>query len=391
MSLCLNCIVRNEEEIIERFLGSLDGIIRYACIIDTGSTDGTVARAEKALAGMSGLRCGVVLRDVWKNFGVNRTNAMKMARAWLSDEQGVDLTTTWFLLLDADMIFCAEGHDDKWASRLLVHPVMTVIQTTPTISYSNIRLVRADLDVICVGSTHEYYDLPDGIRAVPTTECVITDKGDGGCKTDKFERDIRLLTDELRDNPDNPRAVFYLANSLKNAGRHADAIRVYDKRLSLPKQGWTEECYMACLYKGECHEKLGETGPALRAYLDESTRWSPHRSEAMIRAAVMLRGMRLYHAAALVIRRALRNPEPDPTAKLFVEPAVYRFLLHHEASMVAYHIGDTEWGASACQSVIDKGSLNYASSARDNLTRFYTASPSASGILTGSRYRQSTA
>lgn len=389
MSLCLNCIVRNEGEIMQRFLASLDGLIRYACIVDTGSTDDTVSAAEKALAGMTGLEKGVVLHDVWKNFGVNRTNAMRMARAWLSDE-GVDLTTTWFLLLDADMIFSTNGHDEEWTSRLLIHPVMTVIQTTPTISYANVRLVRADLDVVCVGSTHEYYDLPDGIRAVPTTECVITDKGDGGCKADKFERDIRLLTDELRDKPDNPRAMFYLGNSLKNAGRHADAIRVYDKRLSLAKQGWTEECYMACLYKGECHEKLGETDSALRTYLDEATRWSPHRSEAMFRAAVMLRGMRRYYAAALVIRRALEIPEPDPTTKLFVEPAVYRFLLHHEASLIAYHVGDIEWGASACGSVIDKGSAHYAASAKDNLKRFYTASPSASGILTSSRYRQNT-
>lgn len=36
---------------------------------------------------------------------------------------------------------------------------------------------------------------------------------DGGCKADKSERDIRLLTQGTRDEPDNVRYFFYLAHS----------------------------------------------------------------------------------------------------------------------------------------------------------------------------------
>ena len=39
----------------------------------------------------------------------------------------------------------------------------------------------------------------------------IDDRGDGGCKEDKFERDERLLRQGLEEEPNNGRFLFYLA------------------------------------------------------------------------------------------------------------------------------------------------------------------------------------
>ena len=54
--------------------------------------------------------------------------------------------------------------------------------------------------------------------------------GNGGCKEDKFTRDIRLLEEDLKENPKNERTYFYLANSYKNAGNLEKAIEHYIKR-----------------------------------------------------------------------------------------------------------------------------------------------------------------
>ena len=40
----------------------------------------------------------------------------------------------------------------------------------------------------------------------------INDIGEGGCKEDKFERDIRLLSKGIEEEPNNPRYYFYLAH-----------------------------------------------------------------------------------------------------------------------------------------------------------------------------------
>ena len=70
----------------------------------------------------------------------------------------------------------------------------------------------------CVGSTHEYYDIHGKHVNKQLHSIRINDIGDGGCKEDKFERDIRLLEDDLKNDPNNTRTHFYLASSYKNSG-----------------------------------------------------------------------------------------------------------------------------------------------------------------------------
>ena len=61
------------------------------------------------------------------------------------------------------------------------------------------------------------------------------DIGDGGAKTDKFERDVRLLLKGLEDEPNNDRYTFYLANSYHDSGRFGEAINAYKKRIEFPE------------------------------------------------------------------------------------------------------------------------------------------------------------
>ena len=67
-----------------------------------------------------------------------------------------------------------------------------------------------------MGSTHEYYNIKGSRKEEQLKTLKINDIGDGGCKEDKFVRDIRLLEEDLKENPNNMRTYFYLANSYKN-------------------------------------------------------------------------------------------------------------------------------------------------------------------------------
>ena len=100
-------------------------------------------------------------------------------------------------------------------------------------------MIRSSLNFSCVGSTHEYYNINEARVEKQLHSLRINDIGDGGCKDDKFERDVRLLTDDLKTNPDNPRTHFYLASSYKNSGNYVKAIEHFKKRISLG--GWIEE------------------------------------------------------------------------------------------------------------------------------------------------------
>ncbi len=57
--------------------------------------------------------------------------------------------------------------------------------------------------------------------------------GDGGCKSNKFTRDIKLLLKEIQHKPNDPRAHFYLANSYFDSRQFTKAIDVYKNELIL--------------------------------------------------------------------------------------------------------------------------------------------------------------
>ena len=81
LSLCM--IVRNEERFLGDALTSVQGVVDEICIVDTGSTDGTVAIAESFGARVS--------QVAWReDFAWARNQALEMA------------TGAWIFVLDAD-------------------------------------------------------------------------------------------------------------------------------------------------------------------------------------------------------------------------------------------------------------------------------------------------
>ena len=143
-TLCLNMIVKNESAVIERLLDSVIGIIDTYCICDTGSTDDTKGIIERYFASRN--MKGRLIDLPFLDFGFNRNYALQAAR---------DLASH-VLLLDADMKLEIKPTFNK---SNLTEKVYTVRQGNSGFSYSNTRIVRTDVPVTCVGSTHEYYSI----------------------------------------------------------------------------------------------------------------------------------------------------------------------------------------------------------------------------------------
>ena len=91
-------IVRNEAKILERCLDAAAPFVDAVLVVDTGSTDDTVAVA-RAYA----VRRTFVVQHEWKDFGHNRTLSFEAARRCCVDDLGWSLEETYGLTLDADM------------------------------------------------------------------------------------------------------------------------------------------------------------------------------------------------------------------------------------------------------------------------------------------------
>ena len=318
--LCLNMIVKNESRIIRRLIDSVVGIIDSYCICDTGSTDDTVNIIREYMKEKG--KTGEVYIEPFKNFGYNRTHALERAKEWAE----------YALLLDADMKLTIAP---EFSVSDLTADVYTILQRNGSLDYYNTRIVRTSAGVKCVGPTHEYYDVPSGKVSGQIKTLIIEDIGDGGAKSDKFERDVRLLRQGLEEEPGNVRYMFYLANSLRDLGRHREAIEWYKKRVEAG--GWIEEVFYAAFELGNMYKTVEDIPNAIYWWMEAYNR-HPKRSESLYEIAKHYRVVGKQHIGQVFcdIARSIPYPKDDV---LFIKSDVYKFLLEYEHSILAFYSG----------------------------------------------------
>ncbi|MFI9271581.1 glycosyltransferase [Kitasatospora sp. NPDC052896] len=325
-------IVKDEAKVIERCLASVRGLVDTWVISDTGSSDGTQGLVRRALAGVP----GELHDEPWVNFGHNRTLNIRHARG----------KADYLLLIDADMVVRQEGPLPAPAADSYM------VRHAGDLEYRVKRLVSGAVDWRYEGATHEYLtsDQPDEVANLDAL--VIEDFADGGSRGDKFERDARLLREDLERDPDNARTVFYLAQTMRDLGDTAEAIELYRRRARMG--GWEEEVYYALLQVGVLTAEAGDWPAAMDALLHA---WEsrPQRLEACYELASRLRLMGRYQAAHAFARAGLDRDVPDDW--LFTQPWVYRWGLLFEYSVTAYWVGDPRGSLEACGRLLNTADL----------------------------------
>ena len=199
-------IVKNESSVILPLLRSVSKLIDTYCICDTGSTDNTVELIETFFNERN--TPGKIINEEFVDFGYNRTHALKECHKF----QDVD----YILLLDADMILLLNPNMNIIEfKRSLNKDAYYLFQGTDSFYYKNVRILKNNPDYYYWGVTHEYVKTTSNTvyEQIPKDNVFIMDIGDGGSKTEKFERDVRLLKNGLIQIPDNDRYTFYLANT----------------------------------------------------------------------------------------------------------------------------------------------------------------------------------
>jgi glycosyltransferase involved in cell wall biosynthesis len=320
--IVLILMVKNESRILLRCLEAVKGVVDAYCITDTGSTDTTCEIANAFLE----THAGRLHECEWENFGVTRTASFRAAKEYV-ESQGWDLTETYGLLLDGDMVFVPGTLKDY----PLTSVGYTIVQCAGTLEYPNCRLVRMDRDWVCKGATHEYWDGP--ATAIPKEVCRIDDRNDGGCKSDKFERDIRLLTEGLEKEPDNIRYMFYLAQSYHSTGKWKDCIAMYKKRIAAG--GWFEEVWYSHYMIAQTYLQLGD---AIRfeAWMLRAYQLRPERAEPLYKLAKHFRESSQHYKAYHYAKLGATKPIPSDT--LFIEKDVYDGLFEYEMTILDYYV-----------------------------------------------------
>ncbi|MNX59873.1 SPBc2 prophage-derived glycosyltransferase SunS [compost metagenome] len=216
LSLCM--IVKNEEPFLEGCLQSVQGVVNEIVIVDTGSTDQTVAIAERYGA--------KVIHHAWDgDFAAARNVSIQHA------------TGDWILVLDADERLEAESiaqlkpalHRKDVAGYALAIENRLGTDDDMTINQAVIfRLFPRRSDIYFEGIVHEQASLSAQRTGQPTLFCptkiihlgymtsVMEDRN-------KLERNLALLKRQAELQPDFPYVFFNLGQTYKMMGREADA------------------------------------------------------------------------------------------------------------------------------------------------------------------------
>ena len=325
LTLCLNMIVKNESKIITRLFDSVLSIIDCYCICDTGSTDNTVELItsyfkEKNIPGK-------VVVEPFKNFCHNRNFSLNACKG-MSD---------YVLLLDADMVLEVNEFNKNM---LNLADSFSILQGNDSFFYQNMRIVRNNGLYSYSGVTHEYINTPPNNVSYPfeKKDIFIRDIGDGGAKSDKFERDVRLLTQGIQEEPNNVRYYFYLANSYYDGRQFERAIEIYKKRIELGD--WKEEVWYSYYRIGLCYKELGNIPQAFNYWM-EGYDYYPERLEGIYEMIKHYRVNSKYKLAEIFYQFAKKilDKNHNRDGYLFLHNDVYETKIYYEYSILAYYFG----------------------------------------------------
>lgn len=319
-------IVKNESKIIKDCLNSVLKYIDYWVICDTGSTDGT-QDIIKSFFKEKGIP-GELYEDKWVNFGYNRTLAFKKAKN----------KAKYCFVIDAD---------DRLIGDLMIpegdYTQFMIKIRLGYLEYYRLQIFKNNLDWNYVGVVHEYPELIDSNIKQKTAfieNCFIKagtfgDRSKNGSA--KFERDVKLLLQGIKDDPNNSRYYFYLAQSYRDMGDYMRAIKYYKYRVKMG--GWEEEVFFSLYMIGYCKQNHGFDfdNEVLYDYL-KAFNYKKNRLEPLYQIIKYYRINQRYQEGYSYGMLGVKNSYPRDL--LFVDKDIHEYKFFDELAICCYYADD---------------------------------------------------
>lgn len=318
VSIALCMIIYNEEKVILRCLNSILPIIDYYIIVDTGSTDNS-KQLIKDFFNEKGIQGEI--HDA-PNFDMAEN--LNLAFSKLKGKSDF----AFYIDADNQLSIPENFNVPDFKHNLSSYDSGMIEVKNENIIYGKRLFFKLNSNWTWKGIIHEvaicdknYTTIQTGLNMV-----IFNDGNSWTCQTvkEKYLRHAGMLLGDIEKNGIDPRSVFYLAQSYKDAGEYEKAIEWYQQRIMI-NGGFFEERYcaqfMIAQLKWELNYPLWEVA-------DEFLRCGEFDD---LRAEHLFNLKLLYQAnirpqSAIKIEKLLSEyygKNPYPQRVLFINPKVY--------------------------------------------------------------------
>jgi len=359
-------MVKNEEKRLQVTLDSVIGQVDALIFYDTGSTDKTIEIIEKF---SEKHKINLYLkRGDFVDFSTSRNVSLDFADT---------IDVHYLLLLDCNDELQG-GNELKTAAKMFVEKENNAFLVCQQWwcgqldKYFNVRFVKARHGWRYRGSVHEWMkdtlsetDQPRiPVVRLPDNIVLYQDRTQDDDKSGKrFKRDRELLLRDYKNNPNEPRTLFYLAQTCQCLGMHDEAL--YYSKLRLELQGFLEERFHSYVRCGTSCMMLGHDW-------EDCLKWFVRAYEEFQRAESLVKIADYYRHKAQALLKEKKNPgntwrtaymyikeacllNYPEDAILFVDKGAYEYYRWHLMGIIAFYVGSHEEGKEACLKAIAQG------------------------------------
>lgn len=231
INLCI--MVKNAGPQFEQMLTDNLPIIDRWTILDTGSTDDTINIINKVLVGK---KQGNLYQEPFINFRESRNRLLDLAGT--SCKYNIMLDDTYVVQGDLRS-FLTEVRGDQYANSFTLY-----IQSDDT-QYGSNRIIKSNSGLRYIHTIHEVITDKNNINIViPDNKAKILDGRFDYMEKRTQERkqlDLKLLYEEVEENPNDPRAYYYLAQTYNLLEDYENAYKYFLKRAEFTNSGFIQE------------------------------------------------------------------------------------------------------------------------------------------------------
>jgi glycosyltransferase involved in cell wall biosynthesis len=363
ITLCMT--VANEAGTLEHAIQSVASVVDEIVIgVDARSRDATAAIARRYAT-----RTFVFEEDSPPDFPRMRNRAMELVE------------TDWAIVLDGhEWIEHADRIPHALATTAWSIEIETLYepdeQRIPSLAFPFPRIHRRHVR-FTGAAAHEEVTTPCERRESRLDIKVWHERTPGAAAetraADKHGAELTRLREAWETRGDR-RALFYLANGLRESGCYDEAIAAYDLYLADPN--YADEAWQARLYLARCHAASCDWVSARRRF-EEAVLAAPQRAEPLIGLGHVRLAEGDPQQAAAWFRMATAVPQPVG-CRLFVEVPAYRWGAWHGLALALDAQGDYAGAADAESRALEGGAGAWAA---DNVAwwRARAAEPIADG------------